>query len=148
MRISLWLAVALATSVPAVCHAGEIPANQAFASVELLNTGKTVLNEDIVYPTSGPAKVQASIVTVSPDSPAKLHHHPTPMFAYILEGEITIDYGAAGKHTFKKGDALIETVKVSHRGIDIREPVKILTVSMGAEGIPNVVVDQPAPSAK
>jgi quercetin dioxygenase-like cupin family protein len=143
MRTSLLFAAAMLAAVPAASHA-----EQAFSSADLLDTGKTVLGETLVYPTSGPARLHSMIVTVSPDRPAKLHHHPTPMYAYILEGELTIDYGAAGKHTFKAGDAFVEAVNTPHQGIDIRMPVRILTVSMGVEGMPNVVVDKPATAAE
>lgn len=118
-------------------------AGEAYPAVELLKTAKTVAGEDIVYPTSGPAKVTALVVTIAPGTETVLHHHPAPMFAYILEGEVSVDYGAAGKRTFRPGDAFMEAMAASHKGVNAGTvPVRILAVSMGADGTANVAVDK------
>lgn len=123
---------------PAVACAGD-----AYPSVQLLKTAKTVAGEDVVYPTSGPAQVTALIVTIAPGAETVLHHHPAPMFAYILEGEVRVDYGAAGSRVFRPGDAFMEAMAATHKGVNSGTvPVRILAVSMGAEGTANVAVDQ------
>ena len=64
-----------------------------------------------------------------------------PLFAYVLEGEITVDYSDRGKRTFRKGDALMEAMDTAHFGADAGpQPVRILTVYMGAEGAPADVI--------
>ena len=67
------------------------------------------------------------------------------MFGYILEGEITVDYGDRGKRTFHQGDALMEAMGAAHFGADAGpQPVRILIVFMGADGAPpNVIPVQP-----
>jgi quercetin dioxygenase-like cupin family protein len=115
----------------------------AYPTQELLNTSTTVLGETISYPTTGPAQVKASIVTIEPGAETKFHRHPAPMFAYILEGEVTVDYGAAGKRVFRKGEALMEGMNVAHRGTNLgTTTVSILAVHMGAEGTANVVLEK------
>ncbi|HLO75868.1 MAG TPA: cupin domain-containing protein [Magnetospirillum sp.] len=140
MRIGL-ISFALASCLCAsVANAGE-----AYPAVQLLNTTQTVTGEDIRYPQTGPAKVAAVIVTIAPGAETVQHHHAAPMFAYILEGEVTVDYGAAGKRTFKPGEGFMEAMAVTHKGVNLGTvPVRILAVSMGAEGTPNVTVDAPA----
>ena len=59
----------------------------------LLSTGTTVVGETLHYPTNGPAHVTAAIVTLAPGGKTVLHRHGVPLFAYILEGELTVDYG-------------------------------------------------------
>ncbi|CUW37609.1 conserved protein of unknown function (RmlC-like cupin domain) [Magnetospirillum sp. XM-1] len=114
-------------------------AQNAYPSVELLSTATTVMGEPIRYPDSGPAKVTSTIVTLGPHSEAALHLHPAPMYAYILEGEVVVDYGPHGKRTFTQGQALVETMAVPHKGINLTDrPVRILCVFMGAEGTANV----------
>lgn len=131
----LGLAVALAVS-PAL-------AADPYPAQELLSTGKTVVGEDIRYPTTGPAKVTALVVTIAPGAETALHHHPAPMFAYILDGEVTVDYGAQGKRVFRQGEALVEAQQMPHKGINTGAvPVRILAVSMGADGTANVAVDK------
>ena len=63
------------------------------------------------------------------------------MFGYILEGEITVDYGAAGTRVYRTGDALMEAIDVAHNGRNTGDgSARILAVFMGAEGVPNTVM--------
>jgi quercetin dioxygenase-like cupin family protein len=107
----------------------------------LLSTGTTIVGETLHYPTNGPAHVTAAIVTLAPGAKTVLHRHGVPLFAYILEGELTVDYGDRGKRTYRAGDALMEAMDVAHFGADAgTQPVRILTVFMGAEGAPADVI--------
>lgn len=133
----LFTGAVLALLLPAAALAGE-----AYPAVKLLETGTTVTGETLVYPTSGPAKVSAIVVTIAPGTETVLHHHPAPMVAYILEGDLRVDYGTHGSHDYHTGDALLEAMAVPHKGNNIGTvPVRILAVSMGAEGTANAVVD-------
>ncbi|MFZ2854308.1 MAG: cupin domain-containing protein [Rhodocyclaceae bacterium] len=136
---SLALAVALFMA-PSIASA---QAAQAYPTQELLSTGTTVMGEALRYPTSGPAKVTVSIVTIQPGADTVLHRHPAPLVAYILEGELTVDYGAQGKKIFHKGDALLEAMDVPHRGMNHgSSPVSLLAVYLGAEGTANVALEK------
>ncbi|WP_306607368.1 cupin domain-containing protein [Azonexus sp.] len=116
---------------------------QAYPTQELLSTSTTVMGESIAYPTTGPARVTANIVTIAPGAETIFHRHPAPMFAYILEGEVTVDYGAAGKRVFRQGEAMMETMQTVHRGSNAGTGVvRILSVHMGAEGTQNVVLEK------
>lgn len=135
-------ALLLALLLPATSSA-----QQAYPTEQLLSTATTVMGEPIVYPASGPARVTASIVTIAPGAETIFHRHPAPMFAYILEGEVTVDYGERGTRTFRQGEAMMETMQVRHRGMNRGQvPVRILSVHMGAEGTANVVLEQDAPA--
>jgi quercetin dioxygenase-like cupin family protein len=105
----------------------------------LLSTGTTVAGETLRYPT-GAAHVTAEIVTLPPGVQTALHKHGVPMFAYILDGEITVDYGDRGKRTYHKGDSIMEAMDVAHFGADAgAQPVRILVVFMGAEGVADTI---------
>ena len=109
---------------------------------ELLSTGKTVVGEEVRYPTSGAPRITVSIVTVAPGADAAFHRHPAPLVAYILEGELTVDYGAKGTRVYRQGDALVEAMDVPHRGFNPGSAlVKLLAVYIGAEGTDNVVLE-------
>ncbi|MFZ4539554.1 cupin domain-containing protein [Propionivibrio sp.] len=128
--ISLVFAI---SSIPSAAWA------QAYPTRELLSTTTTVVGEIIRYPTTGPARITANIVTIAPGAETVFHRHPAPMFAYILEGEVTVDYGAEGKRVFRKGEALVEAMYTIHRGTNLgTTTVSILSVHMGAEGTQNV----------
>jgi hypothetical protein len=82
---------------------------------ELLSTTKTVVGEDIRYPTTGAPRVTVSIVTVAPGSDAAFH---------------------------RQGDALVEAMDVPHRGYNPGTAlVRLLAVYIGAEGTANVALD-------
>jgi quercetin dioxygenase-like cupin family protein len=114
-----------------------------YPTQELLVTGKTVVGEDIKYPDTGRPKITVAVVTVAPGTPAAFHRHPVPLVAYILEGELTVDYGLNGVKTFRQGDALVEAMNVPHRGMNLGSGiVKLLAVYVGAEGSANVALEK------
>lgn len=106
----------------------------------LLSTSKTVMDEDIAYPTSGKPIIKSMIITLDPGKSSSKHHYGVPMFAHILEGEVTIDYGAKGSRVYKKGDTFMQTLNVDHVGTNTGAiPVKILIVNLSAEGVVDVI---------
>jgi quercetin dioxygenase-like cupin family protein len=129
----LTMALALTVSSAAV-------ADQRYPALPLFSTGKSVVGEAIRYPETGPARVTAAIVTLAPGGATVRHKHGVPMFAYILDGELTVDYGIHGKRRYVKGEALMEAMDVAHQGVNTGDiPVRILAVYMGADGAKDVV---------
>lgn len=107
----------------------------------LLSTGETILTQPITYPTQAPAKIVSAIVTMLPGEETGWHQHDVPMFGYILEGEVSVDYGAKGTRVYRQGDALIEAIDWPHNGRNTGKiPARILAVFMGADGVPNTVM--------
>jgi len=121
------------------------PGNAQEEVRDLLRTGKTVLEQPIVYPTGAPAEVTSAIITIEPGGERGWHKHDVPLFGYILDGELTIDFGPQGQRVFRKGEALVEAIGVPHNGRNLgSEPVCILAVFMGKQGTPDtVMVSQP-----
>jgi quercetin dioxygenase-like cupin family protein len=113
-------------------------AEPASGTRTVLSTGTTVTNEPIRYPTGVPARINAVEITLAPGQQTGWHTHPVPLFGYILEGELTVDYGALGKRIFRQGEALVEAMNEAHNGRNTGEgPLKILAVFVGAEGVPD-----------
>jgi quercetin dioxygenase-like cupin family protein len=107
-------------------------------SVEnLIETSETVLGQEFAYP-EGRARITAALVTVPPGAVLPPHLHPVPLFGYVLQGELVVDYGSGGEITYRKGDALVEAIDWPHQGRNgSRGILKILVVYAGAEGVPN-----------
>ena len=104
-------------------------------SVVLLSSNTTVLGEKIVYPSDKPAKITAVEITMQPGQQTGWHTHSFPIYGYVLEGELTVDYGPHGKRTFKKGDSLLETIKTPHNGSNTGNgPMRLLAVLINEEG--------------
>jgi len=106
----------------------------------LLKSGETVLGQPIAYP-EGPPVVTAAIVTMEPGQKTGWHRHDAPLFAYMLEGQLTVDYGDGLQKTYAAGDALLEAIRTDHQGENTGEgPMRILVVFAGAEGVSNTVM--------
>lgn len=110
--------------------------------VELLSTSETILGQPIVYFSSTTAEVGSTIVTLQPGEDTGWHHHNAPLYAYILEGTVTVDYADEGIRTYEAGTAFMEAIGTSHVGRNEGdEQVRILVVNLGAEGVENTVID-------
>jgi quercetin dioxygenase-like cupin family protein len=116
--------------------------------LSLLSTTQTVLGQAIVYPAEGPAKVDAAIVSMQPGEETGWHQHDVPMFGYVLEGEVTVDYGAKGTRVYRRGDAIVEAIEVPHNGRNTGSgEARILSVFMGANGVPDTEMLPKTPAA-
>jgi quercetin dioxygenase-like cupin family protein len=115
------------------------PADAAgYPAVPLLSTGTTILGEPLRYPTGEP-HVTASIITLAPGQRTIPHKHGVPLFAYILDGELSVDYGDKGVRTYKKGDSFMEAMDAVHYGFNAgKEPARLIAVYMGAKGAKDV----------
>ena len=133
--LPLLAAVALLT-LPLAARVEE-PAQYQNLLTPLLSSGTTIIDQPIAYP-AGTPKVTAAIVTIPPGGQTGWHLHEVPLFAYILAGEITLDYGEKGIKTAKAGDGMLEAMNWGHNGMNKGEvPVRILAVYMGADGLDN-----------
>jgi quercetin dioxygenase-like cupin family protein len=124
----LALAAALATAASALEPTTHV--------TPLLSTGKTVMDEPIVYPTGSPAKVTTSIVSMAPGAETGWHKHGVPLVGLVLAGELTVDYGPKGKRTYKQGESVAEAMNVPHNGRNTgKDTMRLFVVYMGAEGL-------------
>jgi quercetin dioxygenase-like cupin family protein len=136
LRLLFALALTLLTSPALADSADSAP---SYPAVPLLSTGTTIVGEKIHYP-KGDAHITASIVTLAPGARTIPHKHPVPLYAYILDGELTVDYGAHGTRTYKQGASFMEAMEVPHFGENkTGKPVRILAVYLGAVGAKDVL---------
>lgn len=114
-----------------------------YPAVSLFSGNKTAVGEEIAWPTSGKANVDAMLVTIAPGEKTQLHRHGVPLFVYVLDGELEVDYEGVGRKEYKAGMSFLEAMGVTHTGINTgTAPVRILAVYMGAEGLQNVIPEQ------
>jgi quercetin dioxygenase-like cupin family protein len=145
-RLARVLSAAAFLSVPfAGIAAAEESVTYQNLLTPLLSTGKTVVDQQIAYP-AGTAKVTAAIVTIPPGGETGWHLHEVPLYVYVLEGEVTVDYGEKGVKVVKEGESILEAVDWAHNGMNkTDQPLRILAVYIGAEGVDNA---EPAPAPK
>jgi len=110
-------------------------ADKGYPLVPLLSATISIVGEPIRYPTTGAAHVTAAIITLAPGGQTIEHEHGVPLFAYILDGELTVDYGTHGKRVYRQGQSFMEAMAVPHFGTNTgTTPARILAVYMGADG--------------
>jgi quercetin dioxygenase-like cupin family protein len=119
-------------------------ANQAsgegYPALPVVSGSQTVVGEPITYPSTGKAVLSAMILTLAPGEATISHSHGVPVFGYILEGEVTIDYGPHGVRTYTQGQGFLEAMQAEHAAHNNgAAPVRILAVYMGAEGSSDVI---------
>jgi quercetin dioxygenase-like cupin family protein len=100
----------------------------------------TVLDQPIAYPTKKPAQVSSEIISLEPGQETGWQKHKAPMFAYVLEGTLTVEYDAGVVKEFPAGTALMDAQNVWHNGTNKGDtPVRVLEVNMGAKGVKNTI---------
>lgn len=113
ITLGLSLVACSGTATPAPSTAVPSPATTISASPLLKAVETTILDQLIAYPESSPAQVSSSILTIPPGVATGWHFHAAPMYAYILEGTLTVTYetesGPAEK-VYRAGEAIMEAV--------------------------------------
>jgi quercetin dioxygenase-like cupin family protein len=134
-RIATLLAAAL-FAVPFAARAEESPQYQNLLT-PLLSSGTTIIGQPIAYP-EGTPKVTAAIVSIPPGGETGWHLHEVPLVVYVLEGEVTVDYGEKGVKVIKAGESVLEAMNWAHNGMNKGDgPLRILAVYVGADGVEN-----------
>ena len=110
----------------------------------LIQGGADVLGNPLAYP-EGPVDITAAIVEIPPGGTTGWHRHDVPLFAYVLEGELTVDYGEKGTRVYAAGGSVLEAMNWPHNGTNTGDvPMRLLAVYMGGGGKANAVA-VPAP---
>jgi quercetin dioxygenase-like cupin family protein len=139
-RLALVLALIAVHTLTGRANAEDAAPARDYPATPLMSTGTTILGETIRYPRTGPAHVTAAIVTLAPGGRTIMHKHGVPLFAYILDGELTVDYGSHGTRTYRQGQSFMEAMAVAHFGVNNSpQPVRLLAVYMGAKHAKDVV---------
>ena len=143
LRIGFLAALTIAYAVVHPASAQDTAATKILVT-PLLKTGTDVVDQPIVYPPGAPG-ITAVIITIPPGVKTGWHLHEVPLYAYILDGELTVDYGSKGIKNYKTGGVFMEAMNWVHNGAnETTEPVRIMTVSMGSDDKANTV-PMPAP---
>ncbi len=103
----------------------------------LLKTSVDSAGQKIKYPSEGTPEVTGLLVEVPVGQNTGWHLHPNPCVAYIMQGEITVNYESGEGKRFVAGESFAEVVNLKHCGVNTGSvPVKILFFSIGEKGAP------------
>lgn len=138
LRIQLLFASFVLISGPIYAQQKSAQASVAYEQVKakpiLLEQGpKTILGQDFKYP-SGTPLIKAFDIEIPPGKQTSLHSHAIPLYAYVISGELEVDYGSKGKRIFKAGSSYIEAINWCHSGKSVGgKPVRLIGVYLGQE---------------
>ena len=144
IQTARWAALlAAALMIPAVAAARDLP--EGLAVEKVFEGSETILGQPVTFPAEDPG-VLAYRLTVQPGAETGWHIHEAPIFAHVLEGEITVDYGADGERTYKAGEAILEALETPHNGRNSGDvPTVIMVLYLTGDGnAPSVPADPPA----
>ena len=125
----------VAASALALAALGAAAEDLPYPASEVIFEGsETVAGEPIDFPREGDA-VEAMVITIAPGAETGPHRHGTPLFVYLLEGEVEVTYEGMGARTFSEGEAFLEAMGEAHVARNRGEgPVRILAVYMAGDG--------------
>jgi len=99
-------------------------------------------------PAYPPGQPEVTVLRITIPAGVRLasHQHPVINAGVLLQGRLRVESRTGQVHELSAGDALVELVNRSHRGISLGpEPAVILVVYAGAKGVPTTVLDKPSP---
>ena len=100
--------------------------------IPMFNAPNTVLNQPIQYPPSQNIILETKMIEISPGVTPALHYHPGPLYVYVINGELQVDYGSKGIKLFKEGASFVEAINVCHAvSVVSKTPVQLFTVFIG-----------------
>lgn len=103
----------------------------------LLKADTNSIGQRIVYPQFNRAEVSMLKITMEPGTVTGWHKHAIPLFAYIVQGVLTVERESGDQKEFKAGMAVAEMYDTYHQGINRgNEPVVLIAVYLGGDGIP------------
>jgi quercetin dioxygenase-like cupin family protein len=101
----------------------------------LASSSKTILDQAYTYPTGVPL-IKSYTVTIAAGKSTDIHRHSVPVLAYVVSGQMEVDYGTQGKRMVSAGESYVEAINWCHQARAAGgKPVKILVSYLGqAEG--------------
>ena len=106
----------------------------------VLSATTTTIGQPLVLPSQNP---QVVVTTMEIASGTRLprHMHPFARYAYILQGEVTVEYEGGQRQTFHAGDFIVEAIGVWHFGMNTgAAPLRLLVIDQVEAGKPNTIL--------
>ncbi len=103
----------------------------------LLKTDTTSIGQRIHYPQFANSEVTIAKITIEPGESTGWHRHNIPVFAYILQGVLTVEIENHKVKEFTAGTTFSEVINTLHNGTNKGfENVVLLAFYLGEKGKP------------
>ena len=100
----------------------------------LLTTDKTDIGQPLVLPARHPVLI-VSTYDIAPGARLARHKHPFSRYAYVLAGDLTVEFDGGKQRQYHAGDIVVEAVDTWHFGSNSGTvPVRLLVIDQVEEG--------------
>lgn len=100
----------------------------------------TIAGEPELYLNTPDPEVSSLVFTFPPGAVSQWMIHPAPVYVYVLEGTLQVEFEDGSHQSFHAGQGFLQCRSKWHRGRnDGSQTMQFLAVFFGAKGVPNVV---------
>jgi len=127
--------ISLAVIIIFVCLTAKSQYNKGITIEPILKTDTTTTGQKIIYPNFKEDEVTILKITIHPGESTGWHKHEFPVFAYVIEGTLTVEIENNKIIQFAKNTSLAEVINIFHNGTNNgKENVVLLAFYMGEKG--------------
>jgi quercetin dioxygenase-like cupin family protein len=128
--------------IPYAAAAGEY--GSGIKTTLILKSTTTTGNYPLKYLNTQNPEITVMKVEIKPGSETGWHTHPVPLYAYVLQGDLTVELKGGQTYRFTAGDAIVEVLNIPHNGKNLGAvPVVLIAFYTGEKGTPNTVMAPP-----
>lgn len=103
----------------------------------ILKTDTTSIGQKIDFPAVSDDEVTIVKVAIPPGKMTGWHKHLFPVFAYVLEGTLSVEIDSSATLQFPQGTSFAEVINTYHNGINSGTTnVVLIAFFMGEKGVP------------
>jgi len=100
----------------------------------------TVTGQPIVLPSQN-VQVITSTFDIAVGAKLPRHEHPFPRYAYVLQGELEVQYEGSGTKLYKTGELIVEAINTWHQAENKGSvPVRLLVIDQVEAGKSNTIL--------
>ena len=126
--------IGLTTIVIFLCLIGKSQYNREIKIETLLKTDTTSIGQRILYPNFKDDEVTISKVTIPPGRSTGWHKHEIPVFAYVLQGTLTVEVENHKTLQFSENSSFAEVINTFHNGTNRgKEDVVLIAFYLGGK---------------
>jgi len=120
-----------------VCHTAKSQYNKGVVLEPVLKTDTTSIGQKIVYPNFQSDEVSIVKVIIPSGKSTGWHKHNFPVFAYVLQGTLTVEIENRKSLQFSQNSSFSEVINTLHNGVNNgKEDVILIAFFMGEKGKP------------
>ena len=124
-------------SILCVCHTAKSQYNKGVVLETVLKTDTTSIGQKIFYPSFQNDEVSIVKVTIPSGKSTGWHKHNFPVFAYVLQGALTVEIENRKSLQFQQNSSFSEVINTLHNGINNgKEDVILIAFFMGEKDKP------------